>query len=170
VAQTLLVTGPSAGFSETLRAHGEMHDRVEFKMASRLEVAVAQREAAVLLVTTNVGGTSQTSIGYLPGRLPEYVAARRPILVIGPEESDASRAVRHWHLGRTTNTQDEAEVAALFDALATEALASPAERAQPFHDKFLELFSVDEARRRLVGGAAGTLSLEAARLGDDFER
>jgi hypothetical protein len=170
VAQTLLVTGPSAGFSETLRAHGEMHGRVEFKMASRLEVATAQREASVLLITTNVGSTSQTSIGYLPGRLPEYVAARRPILVVGPEESDAARAVRHWHLGRTTNTQDEGEIAELFDALAREALETPSERARPFHDRFLELFSVAEARRRLVGGAMCALSPEAAQLAADFER
>ncbi len=170
VAQTLVVTGPSFGFSETLRAHGELHDRVEFKMASRLEVAVAQREAAVLLITTNVGSTSQTSLGYLPGRLPEYVAARRPILLIGPEESDAARAVRHWHLGRTTNTQDEGEVAALFDTLAREALETPAEHARPFHDRFLELFSVTEARRRLIGGGTCALSPEAAQLAADFER
>jgi hypothetical protein len=170
VAQTLLVTGPSAGFSETLRAHGEMHDRVEFKMASRLEVAVAQREAAVLLITTNLGSTSQTSLGYLPGRLPEYVAARRPILLIGPAESDAARAVRHWHLGRTTNTEDEQEIADVFDALAREALETPESAARPFHDRFLELFSVDEARRRLVGGGTCALSPEAAQLAADFER
>jgi hypothetical protein len=170
VAQTLVVMGPSFAFSETLRAHGELHDRVEFKMASRVEVAVAQREAAVLLITTNVGSTSQTSIGYLPGRLPEYVAARRPILSIGPEESDAARAVRHWHLGRTTDSQDEAEIAALFDALAREALGAPEDLARPFHDRFLELFSVAEARRRLVGGGPCALSPEAAQLAADFER
>ena len=55
-----------------------------------------QREASVLLVATNVVDDSLAGLGYMPGRLPEYVAAGRPILLIGPESSEAARAVRHW--------------------------------------------------------------------------
>jgi hypothetical protein len=166
VVERLIVTGPAARFDETLRARGEWHDRVEFKMASREEVAVIQREAAVLVVATNVDDRTLTSKGYLPGRLPEYVAARRPVLLVGREDSEAARAVRHWKLGLTTASRDEGELAAMLDQLASEPPgAEPAERAA-----FLETFSRDEARRRLLRTSAAARTGFAAELAARFER
>ncbi|MDB4982613.1 MAG: hypothetical protein JWM82_3365 [Myxococcales bacterium] len=169
VAQKIVISGPSSGFADTLRAHGELHDRVEFTMGSRTDVAVAQRRAAVLVVATNVDDRSQTSVGYLPGRLPEYVAADRPVLLVGPSQSDASRAVRHWHLGRTTESRDEKELAAILDGLTAESLGGASLAARPFRDRFLEVFSRQEARRRLLGGPPDALSDEAAKLASEFE-
>ena len=107
----LVVTGNTDYFATVLRAHGELHDRVEFRRGTRLEIARLQRDAAVLLVATNTDDDSETARGYLPGRLPEYVATGRPIILVGREDSDAARAVRHWNLGRTTASTDEGELA-----------------------------------------------------------
>jgi hypothetical protein len=128
-----------------------------------------QRQAAVLLVATNINDTTQTSLGYLPGRLPEYVSTRRPILLIGPPGSDAARAVRHWRLGQTTTTQDETELAELFDALATRGMDAGPEAISSDHDLFLEVFSRAEARRRLLGAPSAPLSRAAAALAEQFE-
>ncbi len=169
VTQKIVISGPSSGFAETLRTHGELHDRVEFTMGSRTDVAVTQRRAAVLLVATNVDDRSQTSVGYLPGRLPEYVAAGRPVLLVGPAQSDAARAVRHWHLGSTTNSRNEKELAEILDSLTAESMSDASSAARPFRDMFLEVFSRQEARRRLLGGPPGALSPEAAKLASEFE-
>jgi hypothetical protein len=44
--------------------------------------------------------------GRLPGKLFEYLASRRPIVVVGPEESDASKIVRSVKSGFTCNFDD----------------------------------------------------------------
>jgi hypothetical protein len=169
VVKNLIITGPSYRFSETLAATGELHDRVEFRMASRQEVAVIQRAAAVLLIATNVDDASVTARGYLPGRLPEYVAADRPILCVGPEDSEATRAVRHWQLGLTTASQDEHRLAAMLDdAARTGVNRKPGPPDSP-RAAFLELFSRDEARRRLLAKPAHALTPSAAALTASFE-
>ena len=170
VIDKLIVTGHGAGFADMFRSHPELRHRVESRFCSSSETAALQRQAAVLLIATNVGDASQTSVGYLPGRLPEYVATRRPILLIGPRDSDAARAVRHWHLGSTTSSQDEEEIAAILDGLATQAIMSSPDRVTPEQDLFLELFSRAEARRRLFGEPTYPLTAAAAALAAEFER
>ena len=169
--QKLIITGQAAQFAETLRSHGELHDRVELRLCSRTEIATLQSQAAVLLVATNPDDRSQTSLGYLPGRLPEYVATGRPILLIGPDLSDAARAVRHWHLGPSTASQDERELAQLFDTLALQSSTGVSREpdSPPYHDLFLEVFSRQEARRRLLGDLALPVSGAAAELATAFE-
>jgi hypothetical protein len=169
VVEKLIITGHVGHFVEMLRAHDELHERIEFRLCSRTEIATLQKQAAVLLVATNVDDRSQTSLGYLPGRLPEYVSTRRPILVIGPPESDAARAVRHWDLGPTTASRDESELAQLFDTLARRALNPAADAAATHHDQFLEVFSREEARKRLLGDASAPLTAAAAQLAATFE-
>jgi hypothetical protein len=44
--------------------------------------------------------------GRLPGKLFEYLASRRPILVIGPKESDASKIVHGVSAGYTCDFDD----------------------------------------------------------------
>jgi len=166
----LILTGHSAGIVDALRAPGAAGDRIEVRLCSAAEIAALQRQASVLLVATNVDDTSQTSRGYLPGRLPEYVSVRRPILLIGPEESDASRAVRHWRLGLTTISQDETAIAALLDTLASQAGNDDPRRPATDHGLFLEVFSRQEARRRLLGEASAPLSDAASVRAAEFEQ
>jgi hypothetical protein len=166
----LILTGHSAGIVDALRAPGDAADRIEVRLCSAPEIAALQRQASVLLIATNVDDASQTSLGYLPGRLPEYVATRRPILLIGPEESDASRAVRHWRLGPTITSQDEIAIAALLDQLASQGGNEESTQPATGRDLFLEVFSRHEARRRLLGEAGAPLSDAAAALAVEFER
>lgn len=162
VIEKLIITG------QTGSLESEPNDRIESRLCSPSEIALLQRQASVLLVATDVNNTSQTSLGYLPGRLPEYVSTRRPILLIGPQGSDAARAVRHWHLGPTTTSTDEAELARLFDELAVQA-TKPRPDGGIAHDLFLEVFSREEARRRLFGEASSPISSAAAALAAEFE-
>ncbi|MBI1938247.1 MAG: glycosyl transferase family 1 [Ignavibacteriales bacterium] len=55
------------------------------------------RSQALLLILNNMPNVN----GRLPGKLFEYLAARRPTLVIGPEESDASKIVDGVNAGIT---------------------------------------------------------------------
>jgi hypothetical protein len=171
VVEKLILTGHTSAFVDPSDPQAGPDDRTESRLCSPAEISLLQRQAAVLLVATNVDDVSQTSLGYLPGRLPEYVSTRRPILLIGPQGSDAARAVRHWRLGQTTSSQDETELARLLDTLATQAMnESGGGGVTTHHDQFLELFSREEARRRLFGEPSPVpLSSAAAALGAEFE-
>ena len=68
--QKLIVTGQSVGFADSLEAPADVSERVESRLCSPEEISVLQAQAAVLLIATNVDDTSQTALGYLPGRLP----------------------------------------------------------------------------------------------------
>lgn len=57
---------------------------------------------ALLLILNNMPNVN----GRLPGKLFEYLASRRPIIVIGPEESDASRIVNFVNAGSTCGFED----------------------------------------------------------------
>ena len=173
VARKLIITGPGFRFGETLRSWGAGYDHVECLMGTREEVAAIQRRAAVLLIATNVADSSLTARGYLPGRLPEYVAAGRPILLIGPATSDAWRAINHWHLGRTLASQETAAIAEAIDDLTRESIEGARRRgSDDFDALFLEVFSRDEARRRLLDGPElqTPLSARAVSLAGDFEQ
>jgi hypothetical protein len=170
VVGKLVITGHASisSFADPLRPGPD--DRIECRLCSPAEISALQRQAAVLLVATNVDDRSQTALGYLPGRLPEYVSTRRPILLLGPADSDAARAVRHWHVGETTASRDERELAKLLDACALRAINPPLEANLTRHDLFLEVFSRGEARRRLLGETPDEpLSSAAATLAASFE-
>jgi hypothetical protein len=169
--ETLILTGHTSGLMGPSSPGADADARIEYRLCSPEEIATLQRQASVLLVATNPDDASQTSLGYLPGRLPEYASTRRPILLIGPHASDAARAVRHWRLGPTTTSQDETELAQLFDDLAAQAMNPEPHLAVAHHDQFLEVFSREEARRRLFAEPSPRpLSVEAAALAAEFER
>jgi hypothetical protein len=60
------------------------------------------RSQALLLILNDMPNVN----GRLPGKLFEYLASRRPILVIGPESSDASKIVHGVNAGYTCNFND----------------------------------------------------------------
>ena len=62
-----------------------------------------QRRAAVLLLLL---GDMQSVLGLVPGKLFEYLAAKRPILVIGAPSGDSARIVRESGVGDVADFHD----------------------------------------------------------------
>ncbi len=59
-----------------------------------------QREASVLLLLEI---DSEETKGIIPGKLFEYLAAKRPIIAVGPENWDVSRIVEETNSGKVFN-------------------------------------------------------------------
>jgi glycosyltransferase involved in cell wall biosynthesis len=70
---------------------------------SREKVLDRMHQAQVLLLILN---NMPNVKGRLPGKLFEYLASRRPTLVIGPEDSDASKIVHSVNAGYTCGFDD----------------------------------------------------------------
>lgn len=85
------------GVSRVVRAHGP----VTYPESLRL-----QTESDVLLLLSG----SQVNLRAAPtGKLFEYIGARRPVLVIGPSDSEASRLVAGGGYGVTESSEDGIE-------------------------------------------------------------
>jgi len=74
-----------------------------FDHLSRKETIERMHRSQVLLLILN---DMPNVNGRLPGKLFEYLAVRRPVLVIGPEESDASKIVHGSNAGFTCDFND----------------------------------------------------------------
>ena len=77
---------------------GLKNNLVLFNHLSRKESLERMHRSQVLLLILN---DMPNVNGRLPGKLFEYLASRRPTLVIGPEESDASKIVHGVNAGFT---------------------------------------------------------------------
>jgi hypothetical protein len=86
----------------------------------RPRVLRLQREADTLLLITE--GARRTSVA--TGKLFEYLAAERPILVLG-DETEAARIVEETRTGTSTSSHDPGAIAA---ALTRATSAPPPER------------------------------------------
>lgn len=69
-------------------------------------ILIQQKSAVLLLVLNNVANV----LGHIPGKLFEYLAAKRPILGIGPSNGDASRIVNELHRGKFFGFQDTQKI------------------------------------------------------------
>ncbi len=76
---------------------------VLFDHLSRKETLERMHRSQVLMLILN---NMPNVNGRLPGKLFEYLASRRPTLVIGPETSDASKIVHGVNAGYTCNFND----------------------------------------------------------------
>jgi glycosyltransferase involved in cell wall biosynthesis len=83
----------------------EAGDRIPHDAAVRL-----MRESSVLLANVPDGASH-----WVPGKLYEYLAARRPVLFVGPPEGAAASIVRATGAGRVTTHDEAAILAALGD-------------------------------------------------------
>lgn len=77
-------------------------NRLDYVPHSR--VPTYQCNASVLLLPL---GNIPSVHGLLPGKLFEYIASHRPILVIGPEDGDCAKIVRETNSGVCCNFEDE---------------------------------------------------------------
>ncbi len=78
------------------------------------EVVTEQCRASVLLMIVN---RSKNAKGILSGKFFEYIAAKRPILCIGPEESDIAQIIKDKHLGYLVGYEDVTKMKAVLKEL-----------------------------------------------------
>lgn len=71
------------------------------------QVICEQQQASVLLLVLN---NTPNAKGILTGKLFEYLAARRPILCIGPPDGDAAEIINETKSGQTINFNDQSEM------------------------------------------------------------
>jgi len=74
---------------------------------SHTEALKYQRSSQVLLL---IEIDSFETIGIIPGKLFEYMAAERPILAIGPKESDVEKIIKDTNAGKYFNYDNFEEV------------------------------------------------------------
>lgn len=80
--------------------------------------AIAEMTGAdALLMVVGGSATTAATAGWLPGKLFEYLRARRPILVLGPPTGEAAAIVRGCAAGVTVDESDPAAIAAALAAL-----------------------------------------------------
>jgi glycosyltransferase involved in cell wall biosynthesis len=104
----VVLAGPLSEDERELVATAEGEGLVRWVGAlDRPRTLALQRAADALLVVTE--GASRKSVA--TGKLFEYLAARRPILVLG-EETEAARIVREAGAGSTTSATDPEAIAA----------------------------------------------------------
>jgi hypothetical protein len=64
-------------------------------------------KSAVLLLLIN---NTPNALGIIPGKVFEYLASRRPVLCIGPEEGDSARIIRQAKAGCIAGFNDETQL------------------------------------------------------------
>jgi glycosyltransferase involved in cell wall biosynthesis len=88
---------------EEIKSLGLEKNLLLFDHLSRKETLERMSRSQILLLILN---DMPNVNGRLPGKLFEYLASRRPIIVIGPPESDASKIVGGSNAGSTCGFQD----------------------------------------------------------------
>lgn len=82
-------------------------------------------QSAILLLPVN---NTPNLMGIIPGKLFEYLALKRPILVIGPEKGDTARIIESTHSGFVAGFSDKQKLKCLL-----------IEFAQQFYNRSLQL-------------------------------
>jgi len=76
----------------------EIHDYIPHS-----EIIYKQKSARVLYLSVN---DTANALGILTGKIYEYLAVRRPILCIGPEEGEAAKVVKDAQAGLVSGFED----------------------------------------------------------------
>lgn len=117
--------------SESIKQNGleENWERIDY--VSHEEVLKYQRSSKVLLVSIN---NTPNATGILPGKFFEYMASGRPILAIGPTESDIGTVLNKTNAGVIIEPQDSAGMkSALLDLFENKTAIHPdADEVQTF--------------------------------------
>jgi len=81
-----------------------LHDNVKWLgHIARSEALAGMRQAQILLLVIN---DEPNARGRIPGKFFEYLASRRPVLVLGPEGGDASAILHKYQAGWTCGYRD----------------------------------------------------------------
>ena len=89
---------------ENLTSCGLMENTELIAQVPHDEVKRLQETSQVLLLLVN---NTPNAKGILTGKLYEYLASRRPIMSIGPENGDAARLIQETHAGVTVGFEDK---------------------------------------------------------------
>jgi glycosyltransferase involved in cell wall biosynthesis len=117
----VVLAGPLSEDERGLVADAEANGLVRWVGAlDRPRTLALQRAADALLVVTE--GSTRKSVA--TGKLFEYLAARRPVLVLG-EETEAARIVRETGAGTATSATDPEAIAAAIRELVERPPAPP---------------------------------------------
>ncbi len=122
------------GSVAALARQAGVEDCVEIREAApRRQILKVEREVDILLECRWIDPAGD---GVIPGKLFEYIGARRPILSLGSLTGEAAAIVRDNNLGLVSNDPEEIK-AMLVQALAVKAKAGRLpDRAQGADDKF----------------------------------
>jgi glycosyltransferase involved in cell wall biosynthesis len=103
--QVKLVGQVDYSVKKSIEDYGLMNYVKMIQYIPHQEVVKAQQESSVLLLVINNTPNSQM---ILTGKFFEYLAARRSILCIGPEDGDAAEIIRETASGFVSGFNDEA--------------------------------------------------------------
>ncbi|RJR29430.1 MAG: hypothetical protein C4574_03580 [Candidatus Latescibacterota bacterium] len=113
-ATRVAFVGARESANEELAGSLALADRVRFEdNLPHREVVRRERESHVLLLVKH---DDERYRGLVPGKLYEYIGARRPILAIAPE-GEAARIVASMRRGEVASIGDPADVAAKLELL-----------------------------------------------------
>lgn len=98
-SESVDVSAQQFGVTLQVQVHGQV---------PRAQAMRAQREAAALLIFLNMDPSTATEMG---SKFLEYLGARRPIIVFGPENSVMRDVIRRSRLGWFASNVDEAQEA-----------------------------------------------------------
>ena len=120
----VILAGKSApGIAEDIEGSGLSHLIEQRGFLSHVEVRQLMQQAGVnLLMIEHV----KTAAWLFTGKAFEYMGARRPILMLGPDPSPLADLVRECGLGQVSSYKDPANSAAILEKLYQERHNSPA--------------------------------------------
>lgn len=88
---------------DSIKKYGLENNLKNFGHVKRNQALAMMENSRVLLLILN---DAENVNGRIPGKIFEYLASKKTIVVIGPEESDASRIVKNSNAGATCNFDD----------------------------------------------------------------
>lgn len=116
------------------------------------EVVKQTMKSALLLLLINNTPNSQ---GIMPGKLFEYLAAKRPILCIGPENGDAAKAIKETNAGYIADFENKTQlkevILKLWNDFRAGNLYTDASGTDKFSRKYLTQLMAAELNKLIVG-------------------
>lgn len=80
----------------------DLAERIDYVPHSEALAFLTKARYLILLIND-----VRNAMGHIPGKTYEYLGSRRPILCIGPEESDAARVIRECEAGEVCGFTDK---------------------------------------------------------------
>ncbi|MCF4101480.1 glycosyltransferase family 4 protein [Gillisia sp. M10.2A] len=133
-----LVGAVSKEVLETINSFGLQNNLEVVAYVTHQEALKIQRQSQVLLL---IEIDSIETRGIIPGKIFEYLAAKRPILAIGPEQWDVIRILEHTNSGKYYSYQDtqqlKSQILTYFNLYQDKELRSSSKNIEEYSRKML---------------------------------